>query len=156
LLIAEATWVGLLLDKVLAPVLTAAGIGLAALIAAWINKLSKTAGLELNAKQQEEVAAAIERAILHTTQTFTEAAKQGAADGKLTGEDALQALRMTAERARIELGDLGKMANGAAKRLLEDEKLLQERIESLLPVVKSKTQRLAALTREEAEKLAGG
>jgi hypothetical protein len=150
----EVTWAEILMDKVFVPVATAVGIALAGYVTVLINRLTKKAGLELKEKQRHEVEEAVERAIMHTMQTFTDAARAAAADGKLTSEDAHKALQLTKERAVTELKQLGRAANGEAKRLLLDEVLLSDKIESLLPQAKTKTARgLQTLDKETAKKI---
>ena len=154
----DITWIDVFFDKVIIPVLGALGLAIATVVGMVVKRLADKIGIELKSKQKEEVDREIQIAIMHTMQTFTDAAHAAAADGKLTKEEAIAALSMTKERAVQELKSLGKAANGEAKRLIANSSLLEFRIEGLLPRVKAETStgKIKTLSPKEAAAIIEG
>lgn len=141
-MIAEISWFTLIIEKIIGPLLTVVGLALAGMLGVALTKLRRKFNLEIDQQQLDQVERAIEEAILRTNQKFVDDLRKKTADGKLSKDEALGALRTTKEYAVERLNELAKDANKQAKKLLEDGGLLEEKIESIIPLVKAKIEKL--------------
>lgn len=129
-----------LFDSLLQQIVSIVGAVIAAsitgIVAAILVKLKNKLNIEVTEKQEEQVKMALKESVLSVYQTFVTEAKEKAKDGKLTKEEAKQALDKAVGEAKKKLTKLSGIRNIIAEGLLKDEDSIQSKIESVIPEVK--------------------
>jgi hypothetical protein len=97
-----------LLDLILQPILLAIATALAGFLTAALAKLGAKWKIELNQTQEAALRSKIRNAVLQVEQTYVSQLRAARADGKLTGQEALEALTKAIGISARDLGEQGK------------------------------------------------